>query len=470
MEHLPLLPFEHEDRREGEQHDEQREEDGPPHLLGRDEHRLEVVGLLAPLALLGQVAVRVLDHDDGGIHQDAHGDRHPAQAHDVAGDAELAHQDEAHQHRDGHREDDDESRADVEEEEQHHQADDDRLLDQRLFEGIDGALDEVRAVIGRMDAHARGQALLQLDQLRLDPVDDRLGVLAVAHHDDAADDLALAVLVEDPAPRLGAQLDAPHVRDRHGDAAGGGLDDDLLKIGSALDVAPAPYRVLGRVLLDQAAAHLVVAHPDGIRHFLQVDAVGEELGGIDLDLVLADEAPDGGHLGDPRHALELEAQVPVLDGAQAPEIMALALDGVPVDVAHPGPVGTEHRGHPGRQGARHRGQALQDPRPGEVEVRLVVEDHVDHREAEGRAAPDRLDVGQALEARRERVGDLVLDDLRATARPLGEDDDLVLGEVRDRIQRGPGDGEGAPADQADQRDEDDEAVANRPFDDALDHQ
>ena len=44
-----------------------------------------------------------------------------------------------------------------------------------------------------------------------------------------------------------------------------------------------------------------------------------------------------------------------------------------------------------------------------------------------------LDAGQALQVDRERIGDLVLDLLRAAARPVGKDDDLVLAQVGDGI-------------------------------------
>src|SRR4029453_3658728 len=44
-------------------------------------------------------------------------------------------------------------------------------------------------------------------------------------------------------------------------------------------------------------------------------------------------------------------------------------------------------------------------------------------------------LGRREEPRRDRVGDLVLDQLRSAARPLGEDDHLHVGEVGERTER-----------------------------------
>ena len=52
-------------------------------------------------------------------------------------------------------------------------------------------------------------------------------------------------------------------------------------------------------------------------------------------------------------------------------------------------------------------------------------------------ATHRLDLGQPLQVDRQRIGNLVLHHLRRTAGVIGEDDHLVVGQVRDGIHRGP---------------------------------
>ena len=74
------------------------------------------------------------------------------------------------------------------------------------------SLDQAGPVVGRHDPHARRQRRLHLAQLRLDAVDHAQRVLAEAHDDDAADDLALAVELGDAAADVGA--DAARARRR----------------------------------------------------------------------------------------------------------------------------------------------------------------------------------------------------------------------------------------------------------------
>ena len=62
------------------------------------------------------------------------------------------------------------------------------------------------AVVGRDDAHAFGQRRLDFLQLLFDAIDDGERVLAVAHHDDAADDFAFAVQFGDAAPDVRAEM------------------------------------------------------------------------------------------------------------------------------------------------------------------------------------------------------------------------------------------------------------------------
>ena len=61
----------------------------------------------------------------------------------------------------------------------------------------------------------------------LHALDDVEGVLAVAHHDDAADGVALAVEVGDAAPDLGPEGDLADVAQQHRRPALVGLEHDL---------------------------------------------------------------------------------------------------------------------------------------------------------------------------------------------------------------------------------------------------
>ena len=79
--------------------------------------------------------------------------------------------------------------------------------------------------------------------------------------------------------------------------------------------------------------------------------------------------------------------------------------------------GPERRRDAGRQRLRDQAHALEHARAREVQIDVVLEDHVDHREAERRLRADDAHAGQPLQVHRQRIGDLVLDLLRAVARP-----------------------------------------------------
>ena len=68
-----------------------------------------------------------------------------------------------------------------------------------------------------------------------------------------------------------------------------------------------------------------------------------------------------------------------------------------------------------------------------VEIGAVLEDHVDEGVAEVGEAPDRLDLRRAQQRRDDRVGDLVLDDVRGPV-PARVDDDLGVGEVGQGVE------------------------------------
>ena len=104
------------------------------------------------------------------------------------------------------------------------------FLDQGPFQGGDGAMDQLGAVIDRRDAHALGKTVGDLAELRLHVIDDVERVLSKALHGDAADRFALAGERAQAASLVGAQLDPRHIadQDRRGSA---GLQHDQLQVG-----------------------------------------------------------------------------------------------------------------------------------------------------------------------------------------------------------------------------------------------
>ncbi len=75
----------------------------------------------------------------------------------------------------------------------------------------------------------------------------------------------------------------------------------------------------------------------------------------------------------------------------------------------------------------HRVQVFEHSRARPIHVRPVFEDHVDERQPEERLTANRLDLWRGEQRARDRIGDLILDEIRALARPLREDDHLHVG-------------------------------------------
>ncbi len=190
--------------------------------------------------------------------------------------------------------------------------DDDAFLDQRPLERVDGAIDQVRAVIHRVDGDALRQARRDFGEPILDVLDDGERVLAEALQHDAGDDFALAIQFGDAAALVRRELDARHIAQQHRHAAFV-LDDDLLEIGEALDVAASAHHEFGFGEFDGAAADVDVARSQRIADFRQRDAERLQPARIDHHAVLLDEAADAGDFGDAFRLGQLVADVPVLN-------------------------------------------------------------------------------------------------------------------------------------------------------------
>src|SRR6185437_3088039 len=113
--------------------------------------------------------------------------------HDVARDLQPVHGDEGGDDGNGNREDRNQRGADVPEEHDDDEADDDRLRNEVALQSMDRGLDETRPVVARANLYPWRQRAGDFSDLRLDAPDHLQRVHPVAHHDDAADGLSLAL-------------------------------------------------------------------------------------------------------------------------------------------------------------------------------------------------------------------------------------------------------------------------------------
>ena len=95
----------------------------------------------------------------------------------------------------------------------------------------------------------------------------------------------------------------------------------------------------------------------------------------------------------------------------------------------------EGRGHAGRQAAGRGIEVFEHPRAAPVGVGAVLEDDVHERHAEEREAAHHLRPRHRQHGGGQRIGDLILHDLRRLAGVLGVDDGLHVREVGDGVER-----------------------------------
>ena len=193
-----------------------------------------------------------------------------------------------------------------------------------------------------------GQAPRKLVDRGFDALRHVAGVLADGHQDDGTDGLA-AVLLQDAAPRSGGERHARHVLDANRRSYEHALQvaDDRF-VGFAARRAQGPqgaHQVLRVPLLDDAPTDGRVGARNGIDDLRRGHAMPPHPRRVDGNGELDHRPPDAGDLGHPRHGRQPGLDDPILDRAQASQVLAVALDRVPEDLAGRRRVRTEAGRH-----------------------------------------------------------------------------------------------------------------------------
>ena len=191
--------------------------------------------------------------------------------------------------------------------------------------------------------------------------------------------------------------------------------------------------------------------------------------GIHRHLVLLDEAADG---GDFRHAFDrgqLVAQIPVLHGAQFGQVAVGGIERIHEGPADAGGVRAEAGRDALRQLPAQAAEIFEHAAARPIGIGAVLKNHIDEGEAVERIAAHDLGLRHREHLGRDGIGDLVLDDLRRLAGPLGVDDDLHVRQVGDGVQRNVAHGVNAAQHQRDRAQQDDELVLERKIYDAFEH-
>ncbi len=315
-----------------------------------------------------------------------------------------------------------------------HYGDDD--LDDGLLHCANHVVDQLRAVIDRNDFHARRKSGLNFFDLRFHAIDDIQRVLSVAHHHDAGDNFAFAIQIGKPAPQVGPHGNLADVLNADLGAGVADAQRDLREILERTRVPAAAHHVLRAAKLQQSSARFVVAAADRLNHPAHRDAVSPQTIRVEIHLVLAGIPADRRDLGHAGHRAKIVAQIPVLIGTQIGE--AVLARGVHQGVLkHPTKrrrIGAEFGLDSFRQTRKDAGEILHDARARPVQVRSILENHVDVGVSEVRKSTNRFDLGRTEHRGDDRVGYLVFDDIRAPI-PVGVNDDLCVAQVGNGVQR-----------------------------------
>jgi len=435
-EEATLLSGQGKDREKGDRNDQEREEDGASHRGGGLEDDLTAPGKGELTLFLLQTFVGVFHQHDRGVHHGPDGDGHPAEAHDVGGEAKQGKREEGKQQGQRQRDNGDEGAAHVAQEEEadhrHHQA----FLEEFLLQIGDGAADQVAAVIDRNHLHALRQGRLELLDFMFDALDHTQGVFPVPHDDDAAHGFPAAVQLSHPDAGATALDDGGDVPQKQRAAHVAVAQGELAEIVGGGEPAASAHDHLGGVDFQGASARIAVGFADGLGDLGDGDAGGGKAFGIEEDLDFTDKAADRGDLGNAGHGGEGRADHPILQGPQPAQVLPAGFidEGVLVNPTQAVGIGSNLRFGPGREDGAGAGEEFADPGAGPVQIRAFLEDDVEERAAVDGFPANRLDLGGAEELRLERESDLVLHQISGPPGPFRDHDDLGVGKIRQGIE------------------------------------
>jgi len=238
-----------------------------------------------------------------------------------------------------------------------------------------------------------------------------------------------------------------------------------------LYVAAPAHHVFLAGKLDNPAADFVVAVANHLNHFVEREIESQQLVWIEGHLVLLHVSA---HRRDFRHAgnaFQPVADVPVIEGAQLPEVVfpAAVHQGILESPADSGGVRPKRGRDAFREFPADFAHVFENAGSPPVNVRPLIENHRYVREPIVGRASDHAHVRGCQHSRHNRVGNLVFDQVGTAAGPFRVKDHLGVGQIGNRIE---GDVEHGPdADDNRARDQKnyEQAVRGAVFDDAVDH-
>ncbi len=255
----------------------------------------------------------VLDEDHRTVHDDAEVNR----AHREQVRAHAAHAEIRKRGGQGERDDRgyDQRSTDREREGEEDERDQNRPLHQIVKHGMEGRIDEDRAVVKWRDPDPAGQEVgVQLVDALAKQRQDLRGVLAASHEHDSFDRVVVVVASDDALPRRVPLVHLSDVADEHRDALVLGHPRFRDVVDRREDAHAANDEQLAPAL-DVASRSIAARLSDGREHVVQGDAERRQTHRIRLHVDLLDEAPVGHDIRNARHPQELRSHDPLLERA-----------------------------------------------------------------------------------------------------------------------------------------------------------
>ena len=260
--------------------------------------------------------------------------------------------------------------------------------------------------------------------------------MPLTHDDDAADGFSFAIPLRDSFADIGAEAHRSQIAQQDGRSVLA-ADGNRSQIIQRAQIAETADHVLRPAQIEHTTADFIRAHLYLVDDRRKRNAIGEQLVGIELYLILPDEAADAGDLSNAGHGLQGIAQMPVLQAAQVGKAVLAALidDGIFVDPACARCIGADRRMHVLGQPPADLLQIFNDTRTRPVEISAILENYVDIGVPEHRLSANCFHMRRSQQAGDDRIGHLVFDHVGRFTGPGRVDDDLHIRDVRQSVQR-----------------------------------
>ena len=246
----------------------------------------------------------------------------------------------------------------------------------------------------------------------------------------------MSVHIQSTAPEIAAQFDARHVfhKNRHAVLF---RERDFFQIFQTLHQTDAAHDEFHSVFFNRFTADVQIRFANGLHYLIERHARRAHFQRVHFDLILPHKPADAADLRDAGNGSKLLANNKILQRTQLAEVVAVSVrrfclvnvEVIFIDPAEASGVRAEFGLHSRGQLVSQQIQFFQNTLARGNVVHGVLENHRKQRKSKHRIGADCFHAGESLQIHRQRIRNLILHFLRAAARPVGKDDDLIFAQV-----------------------------------------